>query len=229
MGKYLDLGGHKYGRLTVVSKGKGKRYGRSLTSVVTWHCICECGTEVEVTANGLKSGVSKSCGCLRKENLKTANTTHNRTKDPITGKVSKEYRTWQNMKARCENPNHRHYHLYGGRGINVCDRWQSFAAFFEDMGSPPTDRHSIDRIDNDSAYTPENCRWATQRDQINNRKNTVFIEYNGERLPSSEWSARTGVPIKSIYVRLRLGWPVERALFEMPKKRARAKCKVGSA
>lgn len=223
MRKHLDLTGKNYGRLTVIKQGAGKRYGLESRLIVTWQCQCECGNLIDTSSSGLRSGGTTSCGCLRRENLMKAITTHNKTKDKTTGKVTKEYRTWQNMKARCENPNNRKYALYGGRAIKICERWREFANFVEDMGYAPSDKHSIDRIDNNGNYCPSNCKWSDQKTQINNRRNTSFIEYKGERLCTSDWSARTGVPIKNIAIRIRMGWDVERALFLLPRKRIKAK------
>lgn len=221
MAKAFDRIGMKYGRLTVIRKGDGKRYGKSAVSIVTWHCRCECGNLIEATANGLGSGITKSCGCLRLDRLREAITTHGMTKHKESGKVTKEYRTWQNMKARCLNPKHRHYALYGGRGIGICERWILFAYFLEDMGVAPSDRHSIERIDNNAGYSQSNCKWATQKEQINNRRNTIFIECNGERLSSSDWSARSALPIKTITSRIKKGWEPERAIFCLSKPKSR--------
>ena len=134
-----------------------------------WSCRCDCGKKVKVKAFHLKSGHTKSCGCLRKEIAKIGKhkITHNMSKTP-------EYKAWNNMKNRCNNPNNKDYKDYGGRGIKVCDHWlESFENFYSDMGDKPFPKilYSIDRVDNNGDYTPENCKRTTQKQQANNRRN----------------------------------------------------------
>lgn len=124
---------------------------------------------------------------------------------------SPEYLIWRNMRDRCSNPNYVLFRFYGARGITVCARWESFAAFIEDMGRRPNPSLTLERIDNDRGYEPGNCRWATRKDQANNRRQRQdTVRVNGERL--TDVAARCGVPYQTIYARLRKGWPVERAI-----------------
>lgn len=133
--------------------------------------------------------------------------------ESITGKKTAEYQTWERMKNRCHNANATHYPYYGGRGIVVCDRWRDdFSAFLADMGRRPSASHSIDRIDNDGPYSPENCRWATRSEQMRNNRNTRWVEFNGERRTVSEWSAITGLNETTIAARLDRGCTAEQAL-----------------
>lgn len=155
--KRLDLTGQKFGRLIVTSSAGSN--GRPL-----WNCRCDCGNTRVVMAGNLRGGISTSCGCFTIERIKEVNTTHG-----MSG--TKEWMIWCQMRQRCLNPNHSRYAEWGGRGITVCDRWLKFENFIADMGLRPPDKTSIDRIDNDGNYEPNNCRWATAKEQrLNQRK-----------------------------------------------------------
>jgi hypothetical protein len=126
------------------------------------------------------------------------------------------HRTWISMRRRCTAKSHHQYSEYGGRGIVICDRWNDFLLFLEDMGCRP-DGHTIDRIDNDGPYSPENCRWALPVVQINNRRNTSTLTYRGEKMSLADWSARTGIPRKTLAMRFHQRWSAQKIL-ETPHK-----------
>lgn len=207
----VSLIGQRFGRLVVLAKVQDAK-GRS-----AMQCRCDCGAERVVRLSLLQSGNTRSCGCLKRDQLAARNTKHGRSKAP-------EYVIWIAMLQRCSNPKNDDYALYGGRGIVVCERWRaSFAAFIEDMGERPA-RHSIDRIDPNGPYAPENCRWATATTQARNTRRNRVIEHGDERLTLIEWSLRVGVAHELIRARIdRLGWTVERALTTPARKNSRSR------
>lgn len=201
-----DLTGKQFGRWTVL--GPALKQGPHVCVL----CACECGTVRVVQAPNLRSGRSVSCGCFRREDPPRRFTTHGGCGTP-------EYQVWEQMKARCLNPNHTYYYNYGGRGITVCARWRSsFAHFLQDMGSRPSPQHTLDRINNDGPYGPENCRWATRAQQSNNTRRNRLLTYKGETLTLAEWAERQGIPYKTLLARLHRDWSDEDALTKLVRR-----------
>lgn len=201
MSKFIDLTGKKFNKLTVE-----KRLNNSLGGVPIWLCKCECGNYTKVRGSNLKNGAVKSCGCLK-------HLPHN----AVHGmKNTRLYSLWRAMKNRCNNSNSSNYKRYGGRGIRVCDEWQnSFLSFYEWAKSNGySDELSIDRIDNNGNYCPENCRWITFEEQCNNRRSNIVFEYNGEKHNLMQWCKLLDLDYKFIHNRIyKLKWDFEKAII----------------
>lgn len=185
-----DFVGKKYGRLTVVAI-ELRLCGRQRASFAK--CRCSCGAAAVVLLQNLKSGATKSCGCLRTCSNKKRST-HGKSRTVI-------YKTWLGMIDRCNNKKNPNYKHYGGRGISVSSRWMSFPNFYKDMGDVPADR-SLDRIDNDGDYGPTNCRWASEKDQHRNKRSTRWITYEGKRKSMAQWAEDLGVNYSAMQKRL---------------------------
>jgi len=195
-----DLTGQVFGRLTVVSYAGVTRHKSY------WNVLCDCGEERRVGAAMLKRGTTRSCGCLHRELLSKRMIKHGESRS------SAEYSAWKAMCRRCKDSNMKHFHNYGGRGIKVCRRWESYESFLQDMGRKPTLDHSIDRIDNDGDYCPENCRWATQKEQSRNQRSNRILTYRGKSQCVTAWAEELGMASHVLQHRVDRGWSVERAL-----------------
>ena len=188
-----DLTGMLFGRLTVIKK----------TKAVTWLCECECGNLTEVSSANLRDGVTRSCGCLQREVARNLKRTHG-----MSG--TRFYTEWVDMKNRCYNENNVGYHIYGGAGITVCDRWKnSFENFYEDMHQGYRDDLTIDRIDPTKGYSKDNCRWATYAEQNRNKRNNRNITINGVTKVLTDWCDEFGISFGTVIGRIERGWDKE--------------------
>ncbi len=195
--KYLK--GKIFGRLTVLYSLGSRKHGG-----VEWLCQCDCRNHTVALTRNLMSGNSKSCGCH-----KTGN--HGRTTHGLSR--TREHLIWRKMVHRCTKTDADNYQDYGGRGIAVCERWKDFANFFADMGQAPSLKHSLDRINNDGNYEPGNVRWATMKEQNRNQRDTVYVEYRGDRRKLIELAEEAGIAPYVLYGRvITSGWSVEKAL-----------------
>lgn len=209
--KMIDLTGNKYGRLTVIAFVSVR-----LPHMTMWLCECECGIRKILSRRTLRGGNSKSCGCYRDE--KTAAVGRAQRRHGLWR--SAEYRSWGAMLQRCSNPKYPWYHRYGGRGVHVCAEWHAFEKFYQDMGPRPGSEYSLERIDNDKGYEPSNCKWATKKEQSDNRYNTHRFTFNGQTKTLAEWAETLGIKRETLYTRLiTRGWSIEKALTKPTQQR----------
>lgn len=208
MGVFQDLTGQRFERLVVISRTTNSR-----TNMTRWLCKCDCGKEKIVHSAHLKSGASKSCGCLQKELARSANLIHGHSNKNIT----KEYRAWKHIRKRCYSVNCKDYKDYGGRGIRVCERWlESFQNFLNDMGNAPSKDLSIDRIDNDGDYEPNNCRWATTIEQAGNKRKSIIYQ----DICLKEYCRQNNLNYGAIYQRIKkCNWSIKEAISTPIQKR----------
>ncbi len=204
-----EIIGSEFERLTVI-----RRDYKDDAGVTFWLCTCKCGGNISTPLSALRKGRTRSCGCLRLEEITNLKKTHGKTE-------TREYSIWSNMKSRCLNPKNRGYKSYGGRGITVAPEWiESFEAFIAHIGMPPEDGqvYSIDRIDTLRGYEPGNVRWATKETQANNTRSNNFITAFGKTQTRAQWAKETGISADTIKRRQKLpGWPPERILTEKPQ------------
>jgi hypothetical protein len=211
-----DIVGQQFGFLTVTAFDRVSDYGQTY-----WRCRCHCGTETVVRKSHLKDGTTKSCGCERSAAVSRRQTTHGHWKN---GKGTPEYSAWMLARVRCHVPSNHAYKGYGARGITMCDRWRfgeggksGFECFIADMGPRP-EGGTLDRIDNDKGYSPDNCRWVSMKVQGRNRRGNRIVECSKGTMCVSEAAELYGVSYNAVIKRLNSGWDVERALTQHVSK-----------
>ncbi len=199
--KFIDYTNKKIGKLFLV-----KYVGRS-----RWECVCDCGFSFEITSQSLRVQNQKRCRfCFYKDK-----TIHG-------GSGTPEYQAWKHIKERCYDKTDRMYPNYGGRGISMCDRWlgeNGVVNFINDVGKRPSKKYSIDRIDVNKNYEPDNCKWSTRKEQNNNKTNTIYIEYKGVKLNLAQWAEKTGMRYSLLSDRYHRNWDTER-IFNQPKRKS---------
>lgn len=206
MSACIDIVGLRFGRLIVM-----RRYGTYISPAgakhVQWECLCDCGNTTVTTTGRLKSGNTQSCGCLKKERASHANRTHGASGTRL-------HRIWKGIKARCSNKNNPQYKDYGGRGISICDAWrQSYDAFRSwAVENGYDDNLTIERMDVNGNYCPENCKWITLQEQQDNRRNTVRITSGDVVRTAKEWAEATGIPYNTIRGRFYRGYSTQDVL-----------------
>lgn len=200
---YKDITGKKFGRLLVLKKVNktDKQYH------LFWLCKCDCGKSKVIRGDSLKNGAIRSCGCFHNEiaviNQRKSHLTHGKT-------GTKVYITWKQIQVRCNKKTDKNYKRYGGRGIKC--KWKSFEEFYRDMGDPPNKFSSIDRIDNNGNYCKENCRWATKKEQANNRRSCKLFTFNNKTQNLKQWSEEYKINYKVLWYRIKVGWKFEEAI-----------------
>lgn len=205
----MSIISQRFGRLVVQGE-----LGRSNDGRKIWACLCDCGQTTMVSTRNLNLGRTISCGCARAE--------HGKSKTQV-------YKVWASMRERCSNPKQKNYAAYGGRGIKVDPRWERFEQFVADMGERPKG-HSLDRIDNDGDYSPENCRWTTQKEQVLNSSRPRWITVKGVTKHLSEWARDLKVPPATITNRINAyGWSEEEACTTPPQPGRKGKTKQSNS
>ena len=218
-----DMIGLKFGRLTVIERAPNSG------KFAAWYCSCSCGTEKTKPIRGfaLRNGSTKSCGCLLREILCKRNYRHGCTRH--FGNINRrtpEYISWGAMVQRCTNPKHRFYGRYGGIGITICDRWLKFENFLADIGLRPSQEYSIGRNDNNLGYEPNNCKWMTPDEQVNNKSNSRYVTIGNETKSIAQWCRKLDIDPKVVHARIHRGrtlieallTPVEKNQWQQKKK-----------
>lgn len=207
---YIDLTGKRFGRWTVIGPAEDKVLPSGYVEKM-WECVCDCGSVRTVRGKSLRGGISKSCGCLQRELMGDRTRKHG-------GFGTRLYAVWNSMRQRCNNKQHYAYHNYGGRGISICDEWNDFDVFrawaLSSGYREDADRGelTLDRIDVDGPYAPENCRWADMKDQADNRRSSILVTYHGETKPLVVFAKELGIGYTTAWKRYKNGASIEEVL-----------------
>lgn len=201
--RFKDLTDQFFGRFKVLGFAGKNKSGHSI-----WFCRCECKNITKVEVSNLINRHTTSCGCLMKERVRETQTKHGHN---IGRRPSGTYTTWRNLLSRCQNLKDKRFNNYGKRGIKVCERWLKFENFLEDMGEKPKGL-SLDRIENDKGYYKENCRWATPKEQSNNRRNNHILTFDGKIQNLGQFANEFGIKRATLGARIDRGWTIEKAL-----------------
>lgn len=197
----IDISGQTFGRLVAIKRVE------TIRGQAAWLCQCSCGNKTIAPGHDLRRGSTKSCGCLAAELSSQRLKKHGMTKTRL-------FRIWTSMISRCGSKSNSAYENYGGRGIVVCNEWKNFKEFYDwSIRSGYQENLSIDRINNNKGYSPENCRWTTAKQQANNRRSTIFLTVDGVKKTISEWAELYGIKYDTIYCRLQDGWSDEEAVL----------------
>jgi len=187
--------GKKFGRLTVIAMTAGRKDSMGYF----YSCRCDCGNVIEASGTNVRRGHTTSCGCVQRKRAAESQLTHGNAR---RGKLTTEYNIWRGMLSRCTNPAEKAYRHYGGRGIKVCERWlDGFENFLDDMGKRPPGT-SIDRIDNNGDYKPDNWKWSTRSEQANNKRNSIRITRDGETKNLKEWTVFYSIDYDTVYKKI---------------------------
>lgn len=206
--------GEKFHMLTFMGHVPGWKENRARVSAF----LCECGVVSFKRMRSVTSGHSKSCGCLQRKTASEVRKTHGLTRIS-GGRRNPIYAAWQQMIRRCTSEKYFQYKDYGGRGISVCERWSSsFSNFISDMGEKPSPEMTIERIDNNGNYCPENCKWATRKEQARNRRSNVMLTFNGKTQCVTDWAEETGTKVTSVRGRIKSGIEDFESLFKKGQK-----------
>jgi len=210
-----DITGQVFGKLVVIGIAETKRYNKGMA--IYFSCKCECGNIIKSQRSNLVFGGKTSCGC---DSKKTAWTF------PKGASSHELFKVWAAMIDRCSNQNNKSFRDYGSRGISVSDRWVSgesgltgFECFLADMGARPSRNYTIERMDNDRGYGPDNCVWMDRKGQNSNKRSNIIIEIGGHKLTVADWARRKGISEFTIYRRLRTGWDKEKAVLHPVRHR----------
>lgn len=204
--KYTELSGKRFGKLLVLRRVNRTEDG---DHAPIWECKCDCGNMTKVKSGNLMNGKTNSCGCIRRESTSELGRSRR-----VYSEAEKRLRSiWTDMLRRCEKPSNKDFRNYGARGIVVCNEWHSFDTFKEwSFENGYASSLSIDRVDVNGNYSPSNCKWATVTEQANNKRNTQFVNYNGEKISVANLSREKGVSYPTLLSRIKAGWDVETAV-----------------